>query len=82
MNRRFLLNKYGDLSIFSHILDVTIKFFLKNEYRSIFMFEKKIITGNVYFASTRKGIIKELCGIYKVFLLLNECGDPPFYFKI
>ena len=45
------------------------------------MFERKIITGNVYFASTRKGIIKELCGIYKVFLLLNECGDPPFLFQ-
>ena len=46
------------------------------------MFEKKIITGNVYFASTHKGIIKELCGIYKVFPLLSECGDPAFYLKI
>ena len=43
------------------------------------MFEKKISTGNVYFASIRKGMIKELCSIYKVFLLLNECGDPPFF---
>ena len=41
------------------------------------MFEKKIITENVYFASIRNGIIKELCGKYKVFLLLKECGDPP-----
>ena len=43
------------------------------------MFEKQIITRNVYFASTRKGNIKDLCGIYKVSLLLNECGDPPFF---
>ena len=42
------------------------------------MFVKKITTGNMYIDSIRKGIIKELCGIYKVFLLLNECGDPPF----
>ncbi len=34
----------------------------------------------MYFASTRKGIIKELCGINKVFLLLNEYGDPTFLF--
>ena len=45
------------------------------------MFEKKIITGNVYFASIRKRIIKELCGIYKVFLLLNECGVPHCLFQ-
>ena len=45
------------------------------------MFEKKISTGNVYFASIRKGNIKELCGICKVFPLLNECGDPPFLFQ-
>ena len=45
------------------------------------MFEKKIITKNVYFASIRNGIIKELCGKYKVSPLLNECGDPPFFSK-
>ena len=45
------------------------------------MFEKKIITENVYFASIRNGIITKLCGKYKVFLLLNECGDPPFLFQ-
>ncbi len=32
----------------------------------------------MYFVSTRKGTIKELYGKYKVFLLLNEYGDPPF----
>ena len=42
------------------------------------MFEKKIITEKVYFSSIRNGIFKELCGKYKVFLLLNESGDPPF----
>ena len=45
------------------------------------MFEKKIITENVYFASIRNEIIKELCGKYEVFMLLNECGDPPFLFQ-
>ena len=45
------------------------------------MFEKNIINENVYFASIRNGIIKELWGKYKVFLLLNECGDPPFLFQ-
>ncbi len=43
--------------------------------------KKKIITGNVYFASTHKGIIKGLCGIYKVFLLLKEYVDPFFLFQ-
>ncbi len=47
---------------FSQILGEAIKFFLQNEM----------------FASTRKGIIKELCGIYKVFLLLDEYEDPTF----
>ncbi len=45
------------------------------------MFEKKMIAKNVYFGSTRREIIKELYGIYKVFLLLNESGDPPFLFQ-
>ena len=45
------------------------------------MFEKKISTGNVYFASIHKGNIKELYGKCKVFLLLNECGGPPFLFQ-
>ncbi len=35
----------------------------------------------MYFASIRRGIIKELYGIYKVFLLLNEYGEPPFLFQ-
>ena len=45
------------------------------------MFEKKIITESMYFPSIHNGIIKELCGKYKVFRLLNVCGDPPFLFQ-
>ncbi len=45
------------------------------------MAEQYIITENVYFASTCEGIIKELYGKYKVFLLLNEYRDPPFLFQ-
>ena len=45
------------------------------------MFEKKkIITENVYIASIRlQWNYKGLCGKYKVFPLLNECGDLPFF---
>ncbi len=35
----------------------------------------------MYFPSTRKGIIKELCGKYKVFLLLSKYGNPLFLFQ-
>ncbi len=42
---------------------------------------KAIIAKKVYFGSTRRGILKELYGIYKVFPLLNESGDPRFLFK-
>ncbi len=36
-----------------------------------------VITGNVYFASTRKGIIEELCGIYKP--APKRIWIPPFF---
>ncbi len=32
-------------------------------------------------SGTRKGVIKELCGTYKVFLLLNEYSDPTFLYQ-
>ena len=32
-------------------------------------------------ASNHGAIYKDLCGINKVLLLLNECGDPPFLFS-
>ncbi len=48
---------------------------------NFYVWKKKMIAKNVYFGSTRREIIKELYGIYKVFLLLNESGDPPFLFQ-
>ena len=68
------------------------------ELRNNFLSEKKYINqfsvqnkeqfsiGNVNLTSTRKyncdDIIRNYMGIYKVLLLLNERGDPRFYFEI
>ena len=44
------------------------------------------IIGNMNLASSRKfncdeSIIRNYMGIYKVLLLSNKCGDPPFLFQ-
>ena len=52
VNRRFLVNKYDDLTIFSLCLSLVNAFFLHSEYKQISIVEKQVINGNVSFAAT------------------------------
>ena len=55
---------------------------MQNRYGPILSVEKETIVENVNLASNRDYNYKDLYGINKVLLLLNEHGTPHFYFKI
>ena len=52
VNRRFLVNEHGDLSIFSLFLSPANASFLYSEYKQISVVETSVINGNVNFAAT------------------------------
>ncbi len=79
-NHRFLVNKFGDLSFFFSYFEgsdqiLSIKWMQINFHSRIIHYHWKRVLCQY---SQRK--YKELHGKYKVFLLLNEYGDPPFLF--
>ena len=51
INRRFLVNEHGDLSIFSLFLSPVNASFLFSEYKQISIVETSVINGNVKFAA-------------------------------
>ena len=51
VNRRFLVNEHGDLSIFSLFLSPVNASFLYREYKQISIVETLVINGNVNFAA-------------------------------
>ena len=52
VNRPFLVNEHGDLSIFSRYLSPVNASFLRSEYKQISIVETSVINGNVNFAAT------------------------------
>ena len=52
VNRRFLVNEHGDLSIFSLFLSSVNASFLCSEHKQISIVETSVINGNVNFAAT------------------------------
>ena len=81
VNRHFLENEYGDVSFISVVLNCVINFSMWNKYGPILSVEQETIVENVYLASNRDDNYKDLYGINKVLLLLNEHGDPSFLFQ-
>ena len=53
-----------------------------DKYGPILSVKQEAIVGNVNLVSNHDAIYKDLYGINKVLSLLNERGDPHFYFKI
>ena len=78
VNHRSLVNKHGDLSIFSLFLGLVNSFILYSEYKQSSIVEKYVIDGNVNFTTTSEdkfGISRSLHGWNK----LNCC--PVFVLK-
>ena len=51
VNRRFLVNEHGDLSIFSRFPSPVNASFLYSEYKQISIVKTSVINGNVNFAA-------------------------------
>ena len=84
IDRRFLENEYGDLLFLTRILKQRSNSFYKMNTDQFLCLKinyhrKRVLCQHL--ANRRKGIIKELCGKYKAFLLSNEYDDPPFLFQ-
>ena len=71
-NRRFLVNKLVDLSIFSLFLSAVNTSFLCSEYKQISIVETSVINGNLNFAATSEDKFVASRALY-VRNKLNRC---------
>ena len=72
VNRRFLVNEHGDLSIFSLFLSPVNASFLCSEYKQISIVETSVINGNMNFAATSEDKFVASRALY-VWNKLNSC---------
>ena len=72
VNRHFLVNEHGDLSIFSLFLSPVNASFLCSEYKQISILETSVINGNVNFATTSEDEFVAARALY-VWNKLNHC---------
>ena len=72
VNRRFLVNEHGYLSIFSLFLSPVITSFLCSEYKQISIVETPVINGNVNFAAISEVKFVASRALY-VWNKLNRC---------
>ena len=72
VNRRFLVNKHGDLSIFSLFPSPVNASFLCSEYKKISVVETSVINGNVNFATTSEDKFVASRALF-VWNKLNRC---------
>ena len=76
-------NYYHIIIIIIIIIIVIECLYVKKIWANIILsVEQEAIVGNVNLASNHGAIYKDLYGINKVLSLLNERGDPHFYFQI
>ena len=72
VNRRFLGNEHGELSIFSLFLSSVNASILCSEYKQISVVETSVINGNVNFAATSENKFVVSRALY-VWNKLNRC---------
>ena len=72
VNRRFLVNEHGDLSIFSLFLSPVNASFLCSEDKQISIVETSVINGNLNFAATSEDEFVASRALY-VWNKLNRC---------